>query len=355
MIRCAVCGAKEAAASLRVCADCIRSGKGGEYIEEAHARARAAYKLHGAFPPRGMPGEGIRCGLCANECVMVEGERGYCGLRANVNGQLVNSVPEGYALMHVYYDPLPTNCCASWFCPGSSQVGKENIAVFFYGCNFDCLFCQNATHKNLGAASAVSEHEFVSSVLQRENAYCICYFGGSPEPQLPFAIHATRTILDSLQSQEAREMLRICWEWNGCGSTSLVRQAAELSSVSGGIVKFDLKAFNPHLSIALSGVPNRRAYENFELIASEFFDASNPVLTATTLLVPFYVDAQEVDHIARFIAALNPEIPYSLLVFHPDFCMRDMPVTPREQVQSCYAAARRHLKHVHIGNMHLLT
>jgi pyruvate formate lyase activating enzyme len=185
-------------------------------------------------------------------------------------------------------------------------------------------------------------------VKGRGNAYCVCYFGGSPEPQLPFALRASEAILDDRD-------VRICWEWNGCGNRKLVKHAAELSLRSGGIVKFDLKAYDPNLSRALSGVPNARAYENFELIALKFFEDSNPpVLTATTLLVPFYVDELEVEHIASFIAGINPDIPYSLLVFHPAFHMRDMPITPREQVRRCYEAAKRHLKNVNIGNKHLL-
>ena len=143
--------------------------------------------------------------------------------------------------------------------------------------------------------------------------------------------------------------------WNGCGNRNLVKHTAEISFRSGGIVKFDLKAYDPNLSIALSGVPNKRAYENFQLIAEEFFkNSAPPVLTATTLLVSFYVDESEVENIARFIANINPEIPYSLLVFPPDFYMRDMPITPREQVQRCYDAAKRHLKNVNIGNKQLL-
>jgi len=77
-------------------------------------------------------------------------------------------------------------------------------------------------------------------------------------------------------------------------------------------------------------------------------------LTATTLLVPYYVDAKEVSAIARFIADINPAIPYSLLIFHPDFCMDDLPVTPKKQVNECYRAARRYLERVNIGNIHLL-
>ena len=78
------------------------------------------------------------------------------------------------------------------------------------------------------------------------------------------------------------------------------------------------------------------------------------MLTATTLLVPFYVDEKEVEDIASFIASINRDIPYSLLVFHPDYYMRDMPITPTEQVHRCYEAAKRHLKNVNIGNKQLL-
>jgi pyruvate formate lyase activating enzyme len=345
MKECVLCGKEKASEMLRVCADCIRSGRGNTIVKETHKQIRAEYGL--PAEPQKSEG-GIRCDLCSNECVMKEGDRSYCGLKMNVNGKLRSLTSPDHALVHMYIDPLPTNCCAAWFCPGSSQFGKVNIAVFFYACNFDCLFCQNASHKDLGDAKAMNINNFVSSVKTNEDAYCVCYFGGSPEPQLPFAIRASEMILEDTE-------VRICWEWNGCGNRNLVKHAAEISRRSGGIVKFDLKAFDPNLSIALSGVPNTRAYENFELIADEFFENSAPpVLTATTLLVPFYVDDKEVENIASFIAGINPNIPYSLLVFHPDFYMRDMPITPSEQVQRCYDAARRHLRNVNIGNKQLL-
>jgi len=35
--------------------------------------------------------------------------------------------------------------------------------------------------------------------------------------------------------------------------------------------------------------------------------------------VPGYVDAEQVGKIARFIAALNPRIPYALFAFAPNF------------------------------------
>ena len=136
----------------------------------------------------------------------------------------------------------------------------------------------------------------------------------------------------------------------------LVRKAAELALVSGGNVKFDLKCSTPALSLALSGVSNERSYENFRMVAEEFCGERKdvPVLTATTLLVPGYVDASEVASTAKFIADLNPNLLYSLLIFHPAFLMKDLPVTPYEQVVRCYRAAKKHLRKVHVGNLSLI-
>jgi pyruvate formate lyase activating enzyme len=61
-----------------------------------------------------------------------------------------------------------------------------------------------------------------------------------------------------------------------------------------------------------------------------------------------------VENIAAFIASFNPEMPYSLLVFPPDFYMHNLPITAREQVFKCYEAAKRHLNNVNIGNEQLL-
>ena len=76
-----------------------------------------------------------------------------------------------------------------------------------------------------------------------------------------------------------------------------------------------------------------------------------PLLAATTLLVPGYVDTLEVEGIAVFLKNLDKTIPYSLLVFHPDFAMSDLPVTPRRQVEDCLAAAKKHLTNVNVGNI----
>ena len=135
-----------------------------------------------------------------------------------------------------------------------------------------------------------------------------------------------------------------------------LRQMAELSLRSGGCIKFDLKAWTEELHIALCGVGNKRTIENFQLLAQYVFRRPcPPFLIASTLLVPGYVDQEEVARIASFIASLSPDIPYSLLAFYPQFMMNDLPTTSRQHAEECFEAARRQgLKNVRVGNLHLL-
>lgn len=365
---CKICKLRDVGISgiLGICVDCIKekSEDAYQFIINAHKSSR---KLYGLTPFPSKKSRGIRCNICANDCVILEGEKGYCGLRRVEDGRLVSLVDSDKGLLHTYPDPHVTNCCASWFCPGGigsgyphyaysdrkPEYGYNNFSAFLYGCNFDCLFCQNSSHKKIEDGVTITANEFSKKVLSNSRYSCICYFGGSPEPQLPFVINISKKIDEK---KIKNRIIRFCFEWNGCGNQELVRKAAEISLNSGGNMKFDLKCFNPSLSMALSGVSNETAYKNFEMIARDYYEKRDnlPMLTATTLLVPHYVDVVEIECISKFIAELDSEIPYSLLIFHPDHFMSDLPITPKKQVEECYTVAKRYLRNVHIGNIHLL-
>jgi pyruvate formate lyase activating enzyme len=131
---------------------------------------------------------------------------------------------------------------------------------------------------------------------------------------------------------------------------------AGLSLKSGGCIKFDLKAYNENLNIALCGITNKRTLENFKFLVEFIKERPKPpFLIASTLLVPGYIDKEEVSLIAKFIANLNPDIPYSLLAFYPCFYLNDLPTTSRRHAFECKEVAESFgLKNVRIGNLHLL-
>jgi pyruvate formate lyase activating enzyme len=104
------------------------------------------------------------------------------------------------------------------------------------------------------------------------------------------------------------------------------------------------------------GVSNDRTRRNFEWVVQWIKKRPNPpLLIASTLLVPGYIDEEEVRNISKWIASLNPDIPYSLLAFYPQFFFRDLPVTSRPFAFGCKEVAEGEgLRRVRIGNLHLI-
>ena len=263
-----------------------------------------------------------------------------------------------------YYDPLPTNCVADWVCPGGTgagypqfahrsgpEYGYRNLAVFYIGCTFDCLYCQNWTFReDLDRQIEVTPRELAG--LASESTSCICYFGGDPTAQLHHALSTSRMALRN----RGDRIMRICWETNGSMDRRLLKEMIDLSWPSGGCIKFDLKAWNEDLHSALCGVGNKRTQENFAYLASRISERPYPPpLVASTLLVPGYIDEVEVREIARFIGSLDVKIPYTLLAFSPQFLMKDLPYTSRDLADRCLTVAcEAGLKRVRIGNVHLL-
>jgi len=361
---CNRCGdsAKTISNTIGFCAECIRAHFDVVWpeIKMVHQNSRRAFGLP-ENPPRSP--DGASCGLCVHGCRIPENGRGFCGLRRAENGKIRGGRPhEGN--LYYYYDPLPTNCVGDFVCPGGTgcgypryavskgpEYGYKNLAVFYHACAFNCLYCQNYHFKEQTFASEKMSARTLAQAVDKKTS-CICYFGGDPTPQI---LHAVKTAKLALKRAKNR-ILRICWETNGAVQTPFLAMMAELSLASGGCIKFDLKAWDEGIHYCLCGVTNRKTIENFQTLAGLIERRPQPqFLIASTLLVPGYVDEPEVAEIARFISALNPDIPYSLLAFYPQFYLNDLPTTSRSHALRCQEAAKRAgLSSVHIGNLHLL-
>lgn len=334
--------------SLGICLDCLRenSPRVKQYVASIHATSRSTFDLPAA-PPRNKGG--IRCRICANECQIEEGERGFCGLRTVQKGRLVHLAGKPRSgLLHWYRDPLPTNCVADWVCEGGEHLGDHNLAIFYQSCTANCLFCQNWRYRQISPVESQTISSTQLASKSNRQTFCACFFGGDPSSQMPHAIDSARRL--------ARRGVRICWETNGMMHPSLLDPAVDISLESGGCIKFDLKAWDEGVHLGLTGVSNKHTFENFSRAAQRINERNGPpLLVASTLLVPGYVDAVQVGKIAAFIAAIDADIPYALLVFAPNFFMADLPYTPLQQVREAEAAAHAAgLTNVHIGNRHLI-
>ncbi len=364
MRKCKLCGyeSEEISESIRVCVNCLRENpeEALKISRESHRKWRRLIGL-----PTEVPRKGIQCLLCVNECKIPEGSSGYCGIMWNRKGKLVpitGSFDKAY--LHWYLDPHPTNCVAGPVCPEKEHRGFYNLAVFFAGCNLDCLFCQNIEHKYMIKNGSIDPFEGIligskelADIAMRSRVSCVCYFGGDPTPHSPYAIKTSREVIK--RAEKIGTTKRICWETNGLENPNMMREMARLSLKSGGIVKIDWKAYTPSVYEALTGINGEKALqrikENVALITSMDNRKEPPLLVISTLVVPHYIDEEEVGGIARYLAQLDPDIPYILLAFAPQHLMHDIPTTSKKQMENVYNAAKKEgLKRVFVGNIWLL-
>ncbi|ABL89050.1 Radical SAM domain protein [Pyrobaculum islandicum DSM 4184] len=357
---CKLCGNRSILISskLGVCIDCLRRRPRDalEIAARAHAVSRMRFKL-----PLSPPTSGTPCGICGRGCAIPEGSVGYCGLVKNFSGRLVR--PGGdinVGVLTYYYDPIPTNCVADWICPASTgrgypryarsplgEVGYYNLAVFYGACSLDCLYCQNWQYRTYPSNPRLVSVDELERAMGRR-VTCVCFFGGDPAPQTVHALLVAK--------RAAEKGIRVCWETSGQIAPHLLDKVVDISLKTGGIVKFDLKAFTPSVYKALTDGEVDVVLRNFKAAARRFRERREvPLVVASILLVPGYVDEVEVDLLTKFIARVEPEVPTRFLAFHPDYMLDDLPPTSRRHAETALKIARENgLVEVSLGNEWLL-
>ncbi|UCF90566.1 MAG: radical SAM protein [Desulfobacterales bacterium] len=109
----------------------------------------------------------------------------------------------------------------------------------------------------------------------------------------------------------------------------------------------DIKAYDSAKHKWLTGCDNDRILR----LPAEL-RRRNFVLEVLSLYIPGLVEADELENIARLLTGVDPEIPFTLLAFFPEYRMQKYPVP---QVQEMVAAYQRikagGLRKVRIGNV----
>jgi pyruvate formate lyase activating enzyme len=106
-------------------------------------------------------------------------------------------------------------------------------------------------------------------------------------------------------------------------------------------VAFGLKAFDEYLHIDYTGQSNRLILRNFKRI----YDSGVPML-AETVVIPGYIDADEIERLAKFVASVDPEMLYHLDAYSR-VADNPWPRATIEDVERAARAAGKYLKNVH--------
>lgn len=276
----------------------------------------------------------VVCDLCAHRCLILPGKSGVCRVRVNAEGELRTTVR--HRLVAAAVDPIEKKPLFH-FLPGSLSY-----SIATAGCNFRCDFCQNwrisqaARLSPLGLDGRIVPPEaVVEEALRQGCASIACTY---TEPTIFFETAEDVGLL-------ARERgLRTLFVTNGY----LTREAVKRSRTFLDAANVDLKGFDDKRYRRVCGATLRGVLDGLEALKE-----SGAWVEVTTLVVPGLNDsAEELSAIARHLASLDPNIPWHVSRFHPDFKRDDVGATPVSTlVRARETGLAAGLKHVYVGNL----
>ncbi len=285
-----------------------------------------------AAPP---DARGIRCRLCPHYCTIPPGEFGECRTRQNRDGTLV-VLPYG-RLSALSMDPIEKKPLFHY------RPGSWTFSIASAGCNLVCPFCQNASlSKALCRTSADrlvprrwSPVELIEEVV-RQGAGSISLTYSEPVLQFEY----TRDVA----ALAAEQQIELIWVTNGQINPDPAEQAARFIAAA----NVDLKCFNRASYKDVLGGSLRTT-----LRAIEIFKAAGVWVEVTTLVIPEFNDSRdELTEIARFIASVDPRIPWHVSRFHGADEWADRGVTPVETLLTAREIGLNEgLQFVYTGNI----
>ncbi|WP_320006198.1 AmmeMemoRadiSam system radical SAM enzyme [Maridesulfovibrio sp.] len=290
--------------------------------------------LHPARLWKSQSGNKVQCRLCSHFCIIDENNHGNCGVRQNVDGQLMTRTYELVAALNV--DPVEKKPLYH-FLPGT-----KTFSMGTQGCNFGCTFCQNASlsqHPKTGreiTGQKVTPEILVEAAIAHE---CDSISYTYSEPTVFFEL-----MQDTARLAHAKGLQNIMVS-NGFQSPECIEELTGLIDAA----NIDLKAFNDDFYRDICAGRLSPVLDNLRHLKRNGW-----WVEVTTLLIPGQNDSpDELKQMAAFIAdELGKEVPWHISRFHPDYKMQNCPVTPMEDLQRARkTGTSAGLEYVYIGNV----
>ncbi len=277
----------------------------------------------------------VRCTLCPRDCVLREGQAGFCYVRKNVDGRLVSlayGTSTGFAVDPIEKKPL------NHFHPGTTALSFGTA-----GCNLGCRFCQNwdiskARLDELASLEGLTP-EAVVALAKAQGAPAIAFTYNDPVIWAEWAVDVAR----------AAHAAGLWTVFVTAGYVSAAARAGIFQHMDAANV--DLKAFTEGFYARWTLSHLAPVLETLEWLARE----TKVWVEVTNLVIPGLNDApEETRALSAWVREhMGPDVPLHLTAFHPAFKMTDRPPTPPATLTRARAIARGEgLRYVYTGNVH---
>ncbi len=279
------------------------------------------------------PNGRIHCDLCPRDCSLKPGDRGFCFVRQNLDGEMVLTTygrSTGFCIDPIEKKPL------NHFYPGTSVLSFGTA-----GCNLGCKFCQNwdiSKSREVARLSELATPEAIAQAALAHGCRSVAFTYNDPVIWAEYAIETARACRAVGVKAVAVTAGYITPEARGAFFEVMDAANVDLKAFS---EKFYREITYSHLQPVLDTIAWLKAETDvwFEL---------------TNLIIPQANDSM--DEIRRMsgwvLQHCGDEVPLHFSAFHPDFRMRDRGNTPLETLLQSYEVARSEgLKHVYVGNV----
>jgi len=202
----------------------------------------------------------------------------------------------------------------------------QRISIYNCGCNFSCIGCSyKLLQPQLEKPVPV---ERIEELLAHYRPRKVTFLGGEC---------TTNPALPRLLAFSKREIGAETWLGHTNGSK------LPLPDLDGANVS--LKAFSPEKHREYTGYPAEPIYANFRA----GFEAGLQ-MKASAVYIPGFLDLDELEPMAEFLASLSPDLPFHLMGFVP-VPGTTWPRPTEEQMARAVDVVRRHLRRVSYSHL----
>lgn len=279
-------------------------------------------------------GAETQCYLCPHQCRIKEGNVGTCMVRKNINGKLYSLVYGKTIAEHL--DPIEKKPIFHYF-PGSYSYSIATI-----GCNFKCHFCQNhdiSQYVRNGGESLPGKSASVKEIVEQavaSQSRSISYTYTEPTIFFEYAYDISR---------KAKEHgIGNVFVSNGYISPDAIKEIAPYLDA----INIDLKNFNDNTYKNINGGRLKPVLDSIV-----HYKEQGVWVEVTTLIVPGLNDSEEeLRSIAHFLSNVDPDLPWHVSRFYPNYKMPDSIPTPIEKIKLALRVGKEEgLNFLYSGNV----
>lgn len=275
----------------------------------------------------------VQCTICPRNCKLAEGQKGFCQIRQNIQGNVVLT-SYGYNT-GLSVDPIEKKPLYHFY-PGSKVLSFGTL-----GCNMGCQFCQNwhiSKSKEDPKKLNFTEPEKIAVLAQKLGCKSVAFTYNDPIIFFEYAI----------------DTAKICHEMDiktvavTAGYISPEPRKEFFSHMDA--VNVDLKGFSEDFYKRNCLAKLGPVLETIKYIKHE----TNCWMELTTLLIEGENDSNEEleKECAWIVENLGTEVPLHFSAFHPAYKFLDRRPTKLVTLLRAYGIAKKAgIKYIYTGNM----